>query len=143
MLDKFSKAADELLKQTDAAALSPKLADLNKSVDEVLRKMLRTKVVAISRQPADLSPKGPNAESPSASGLNPPPFKLPDPPTRAGQKAVEIPTKPLAVPTVPPPVPAAVKEDVFDISDPEQAKKLAELLQSPKVTITRIRAAVQ
>jgi len=143
MLDKFSKEADELLKQTDAAALSPKLADLNKSVDEVLRKMLRTKVVAISRQPADLSPKGPNAESPSASGLNPPPFKLPDPPTRAGQKAVEIPTKPLAVPTVPPPVPAAVKEDVFDISDPEQAKKLAELLQSPKVTITRIRAAVQ
>jgi hypothetical protein len=141
--DQIFDTADKLLNVTDTASLTPKLVELNKSIDEVQRNLLRTKVIAISRHPTDLPLKGLDAEPPSVPGLNPPPFKLPDPPKRGGQKAVEIPTKPLAVPTIPPCVAAELKEDVFDISNPDQAKKLAELLQSPKIVIKRIHAAFQ
>ena len=141
--DPIFAQADELLKLTDTAGLTPKLVELNKAVDEVERKMLRTKVVAISRQ-SEIFPQSPSRpQPPPATGTLPPPFKLPKPPKRGDQTLIAGPDKPSPVPLSPALVSAAVKEVAFDISNPEQAKNLAELLQSPKVEIKRISATFQ
>ena len=141
--DQIDAQAENILKLTDSAELGPKLVELRKAVDDAEREILRSKVVANSRQQDVFPQNPPNSSSSHADGLTPPPFKLPKPPRRGGQDEPVVPVKPTPVPPVPALVSAAVKEDTFDISNPEQAKVLAEILQSPIVEIKRISATLQ
>jgi hypothetical protein len=129
-LDASIGQAEELLKNTDPSNLNPKLVKLNDTVDEIEWEILRSKVVAIRKQPVE-----PSLPRPPTSGRG----ILRPPPPKRGQPAV------LGPPAPQPLKPSATehKEQTFDISRPEQAKKLVELLQSPNVEIKRIRATFQ
>ncbi len=129
--------ADELLTRIDTSKLTPQLVELNKKVDEAERKIYETKVVAISRPAADRTQDTANLKPPPDTRLIPP---LPEAPKRGNRKH-ETAVKPL--PPVPLAVSTEVKEEIFDLSEPEQAKKLVALLQSPKAEIKRIQAAFQ
>jgi hypothetical protein len=149
-LDQLVGQVDELSNQTNLSDLNRKLVEVNKAADEAERQILRRKVVAIRKKPVE-PPLSQTPESrafppiPLAPVTTQPPVSTIPPPPISREKTPPAVTAPEPPATKSPEVTTAEerKDQTFDISKPEEVKKLAELLQSPKAEIKRIVATFE
>jgi hypothetical protein len=170
--NELTRQIDELLGLTEIGENSPKQVELDKSVDELERKILKAKIVTtkkslgsppqtitsppVIRTPPVLPPP-PIATEGNETVLPPPPTKtdvtsypvLPPPPIRTGTRNKDVAPEPppemfLREPTGNDEIEKNAEEDkeqIFDISRSDQARKLAEILLSPRVKIKKIRVS--
>jgi len=166
----LTRQIDELLEQTEMGGNSPKQAELDKSVDDLERKILKAKIVTAKkalvsptqiitypkaiRTPPVFSPP-PIATEGNEPVLPPPPTKtsgtsfpvLPPPPIRTEPRNQDVapdssPDIILREPTYDnEEIEKEDEEQIFDISRRDQARELAEILLNARIKIKKIRAS--